>query len=171
MLSGDNGRRRRHLENSVLEDVLLLLMATLAVVVGLRRLRLPMILAFLIVGMFVGPHALGWVTPTETTETLAEFGIVFLLFALGLEFSLPKLIAARATVFGAGGLQVGLTTLIGATAAIAFGLSWQAALAAVAFANLAIAGALFWLCARVSRDLLFSATRRQLRPERLELVK
>lgn len=52
--------------------------------------------------------------------------------------------------------------------AISLGISWQAAVAALAFANLAVAGALFWLCARVSRDLLFSATRRQLRPIRLE---
>jgi uncharacterized membrane protein YqjE len=54
--------------------------------------------------------------------------------------------------------------------AVALGISWQAAVAAVTFANLAVAGTLFWLCARVSRDLLFSATRRQLRPNRLELV-
>jgi len=106
MLSGDNGRGRRPLEYSVLEDVLLLLMATLAVVVGLRRLRLPLILAFLLVGMIVGPHALGWVEATETTHTLAEFGVVFLLFTLGLEFSLPRLIAMRGEVFTVGGLQV-----------------------------------------------------------------
>src|SRR5688572_32251251 len=99
-------RAEAPLENSVLEDVLLLLMATLAVVVGLRRLRLPMILAFLLVGMVVGPHALGWVEATETTETLAEFGVVFLLFALGLEFSLPRLIAMRGGGFWLGGLQV-----------------------------------------------------------------
>jgi uncharacterized membrane protein YqjE len=54
--------------------------------------------------------------------------------------------------------------------AVAHGVSWEAAVAAVAFANLAVAGALFWLCARVSRDLLFSATRRQLQPTRLEVV-
>jgi uncharacterized membrane protein YqjE len=54
--------------------------------------------------------------------------------------------------------------------AIALGFSWQAALAAVAIANLAVAGALFWLCAWVSRNLLFQATRRQLRPNRLTLV-
>ena len=111
------------MENSVLEDVLLLLTATLAVVVGLRRLRLPLILAFLIVGMSVGPHALGWVTPTETTETLAEFGIVFLLFALGLEFSLPRLIATRGEVFTLGGLQVGGTTAVVAAVGWAIGLS------------------------------------------------
>jgi uncharacterized membrane protein YqjE len=54
--------------------------------------------------------------------------------------------------------------------AVALGVSWEAALAALAIANLAVAGALFWLCVRVSRGLLFSATRRQLRPNRLELV-
>lgn len=54
--------------------------------------------------------------------------------------------------------------------AVALGISWEAVIPAVAFANLAVAGALFWLCARVSRGLLFSATRRQLRPDRLELA-
>lgn len=54
--------------------------------------------------------------------------------------------------------------------AVSHGSSWEAALAIVAFANLAVAAALFWLCARVSRRLLFSATRRQLRPNRLEVV-
>lgn len=77
---------------------------------------------------------------------------------------------------GAAGAILVAAAWLGLMAALALwaaeaGISWQAALAAVAFANLAIAGALFWLCARVSRDLLFSATRRQLRPERLELVK
>ena len=91
--------REAKLDNSVLEDVLLLLTATLIVVVGLRRLRLPLVMAFLLVGMVVGPHALGWVAATETTRTLAEFGVVFLLFALGLEFSLPRLLAMRAEVF------------------------------------------------------------------------
>ena len=123
MLAGDNGRRRETLENSVLEDVLLLLVATLAVVVGLRRLRLPLILAFLLVGMVVGPHALGWVQPTETTHTLAEFGVVFLLFTLGLEFSLPRLIAMRGEVFTLGGLQVAGTTAAVAAIAWAGGLA------------------------------------------------
>ena len=111
------------LENSVLEDVLLLLMATLAVVVGLKRLRLPLILAFLLVGMVVGPHALGWVEATETTETLAEFGVVFLLFTLGLEFSLPRLIAMRGEVFTLGGLQVVGTTAAAAAVGWALGLA------------------------------------------------
>lgn len=129
------------LEHSVLADVLLLLMATLAVVVGLRRLRLPLILAFLIVGMVVGPHALGWVEATETTHTLAEFGVVFLLFALGLEFSLPRLIAMRGEVFTLGGLQVAGTTAAVAAAGWAFGLTLPVAIllgGAVAMSSTAI---------------------------------
>jgi K+:H+ antiporter len=141
MLAGDNGGRRRPLDNSVLEDVLLLLMATLAVVVGLRRLRLPLILAFLLVGMVVGPHALGWVEATETTHTLAEFGVVFLLFTLGLEFSLPRLIAMRGEVFTLGGLQVAGTAGTVAALAWAFGLALPVAIllgGAVAMSSTAI---------------------------------
>jgi uncharacterized membrane protein YqjE len=54
--------------------------------------------------------------------------------------------------------------------AVSLGIEWHTALGAVAFANAAAAGLLFWLCARVSRDLAFPATRRELRPARLELV-
>ncbi|HKX98748.1 MAG TPA: cation:proton antiporter, partial [Steroidobacteraceae bacterium] len=121
--------------------MLLLLMATLAVVVGLRRLRLPLILAFLIVGMCVGPHALGWVSATETTETLAEFGVVFLLFTLGLEFSLPRLIAMRGEVFTLGGLQVAGTTAATAAIGWAVGLSLPVAIllgGAIAMSSTAI---------------------------------
>ena len=136
-----HGRQEAPLENSVLEDVLLLLTATLVVVVGLRRLRLPLIMAFLLVGMVVGPHALGWVAATETTRTLAEFGVVFLLFALGLEFSLPRLLAMRGEVFSLGGLQVGATTAAVAALGWFFGLALEVAIllgGAVAMSSTAI---------------------------------
>jgi len=116
-------------------------MATLAVVVGLRRLRLPLILAFLLVGMIVGPHALGWVEATETTHTLAEFGVVFLLFTLGLEFSLPRLIAMRGEVFTVGGLQVSGTAAAVAAIGWALGLGLPIAVllgGAVAMSSTAI---------------------------------
>jgi CPA2 family monovalent cation:H+ antiporter-2 len=108
------------MQGTVLEDVLLLLAATIAVVVGLRRLRMPPIIGFLAVGMAVGPHALGWIATTETTGALAEFGVVFLLFTLGLEFSLPRLIATRGEVFWLGSLQVGATAAAVAAIALAF---------------------------------------------------
>ncbi len=110
------------MESSALEDVLLLLAATLVVVVAVRRLKLPPIIGFLVVGMAVGPFALGWVEITETTTTLAEFGVVFLLFTLGLEFSLPRMIAMRGEVFGLGSLQVGVTTTLVAAGAWSLGV-------------------------------------------------
>ena len=103
---------------SALTQVLLLLAATLLVVATLSRLRLPAVIGFLAVGAMLGPHALGWVADTETTATLAEFGVVFLLFTLGLEFSLPRMIAMRSEVFVLGGLQVGITT------ALCAGIAW-----------------------------------------------
>lgn len=126
---------------TVLEDVLLLLAATLAVVVAVRRLRLPPLIGFLAVGMAVGPHALGWVADTDATRALAEFGIVFLLFTLGLEFSLPRLIATRGEVFGLGSLQVGLTTAAVAAIAHAFDIPLAVAVllgGAVAMSSTAI---------------------------------
>ncbi len=135
------GREAAHLDNSVLDDILLLLAATLVVVVALRRLRLPLIIGFLAVGMAVGPHALGWVAATETTTTLAEFGIVFLLFTLGLEFSLPRMLAMRGEVFRVGGLQVVITTAAVAAIAWAWGLAPEVAVllgGAVAMSSTAI---------------------------------
>jgi CPA2 family monovalent cation:H+ antiporter-2 len=128
-------------ENSVLEDILLLLAATLVVVVSLRRLRLPPIIGFLAVGMAVGPHALGWVAATQTTGALAEFGIVFLLFTLGLEFSLPRLIAMRSEVFLLGSLQVGATAAMVAAIGLVFAVPLAVAVllgGAVAMSSTAI---------------------------------
>ncbi len=98
-------------------------------------------MAFLLVGMIVGPHALGWVAATETTGTLAEFGVVFLLFTLGLEFSLPRLLATRGEVFWLGGLQVVATTAAVAAIAWTFGLALAVAIllgGAVAMSSTAI---------------------------------
>jgi len=126
--------------DSMLADVLVLLAATLLVVASLRRLRLPPVIGFLAVGVALGPHALGWVEDTETTSTLAEFGVVFLLFTLGLEFSLPRMLAMRNEVFALGSAQVGLTAAafggvawwLGAPAAVAVVLGGAVAMSSTA---------------------------------------
>jgi monovalent cation:H+ antiporter-2, CPA2 family len=92
-----------------LQIVLLLLAVAVLTVTLFRRLHLPPILGYLIVGILVGPHGSGLVASTEETRFLAEFGVVFLLFAIGLEFSLPQMIAMKQSVFGLGGSQVALT--------------------------------------------------------------
>ena len=112
-----------------LELVLILLASAVFVVVLFRSLRLPPLLAYLLVGVAVGPFALAWIPDTDEGRHLAEFGVVFLMFSIGLEFSLLKLFQLRRAVFGLGFAQV-LLTLVAVLAAGAFlGASWQAALA------------------------------------------
>ncbi|RJF99692.1 monovalent cation:proton antiporter family protein [Noviherbaspirillum saxi] len=98
---------------SALELTLILLSAAVLGVVAFRMLHLPPMLGYLMVGIVIGPHGWGLASENTTTHTLAEFGVVFLMFSIGLEFSLPKLSSMRRTVFGLGMAQVLLT--IGAT--------------------------------------------------------
>ncbi|MFZ5755394.1 MAG: cation:proton antiporter [Pseudomonadota bacterium] len=88
------------------EQLLLLLGASVVLVVILHRLHLPPLLAFLATGVLAGPGGYALIGAGDQLHALAEFGVVFLLFTLGLEFSLPRLIALRGTVFGIGALQV-----------------------------------------------------------------
>lgn len=122
---------------SALELALLLLAAAVLGVVAFRMMHLPPMLGYLVVGILIGPHGLGIASENATTHTLAELGVVFLMFSIGLEFSLPKLVAMRRTVFGLGMAQVLLTI----AAAMLFGwlfalllpqlldISWRASFA------------------------------------------
>jgi CPA2 family monovalent cation:H+ antiporter-2 len=91
-------------------QILILLAASVCVVAAVRRLALPAILGYLAVGMALGPHALALAADNATTQLLADFGVVFLVFTLGLSFSLPRLVAMRWEVLGVGGAQVLVTT-------------------------------------------------------------
>jgi CPA2 family monovalent cation:H+ antiporter-2 len=91
--------------------ILLLLAASVVAVVACRLLRLPPILGYLVVGAVVGPHAFAWVPDNAAVRDLAEFGIVFLMFSIGLEFSLPQLKTMSGAVFGLGLAQVAITTI------------------------------------------------------------
>lgn len=81
-------------------------------VVLFRLMHLPPILGYLFVGVVIGPHAVGLFSTSESTEHLAEMGIVFLMFTIGLEFSLPKLKNMRRVVFGLGGAQLASTMVL-----------------------------------------------------------
>ncbi|MDD5298269.1 MAG: cation:proton antiporter [Rhodocyclaceae bacterium] len=112
-----------------LELVLLLLAASVAVVVVFRSLNLPPVLGYLLVGAAVGPHALKLLPESAQARQLAEFGIVFLMFSIGLEFSLPKLFSMKRIVFGLGLTQVLASVLLAMGPALLTGVSWQGALA------------------------------------------
>ncbi|HZV54693.1 MAG TPA: cation:proton antiporter [Rhodocyclaceae bacterium] len=110
---------------NTLQLVLLLLGASVLVVTACRVANLPPILGYLMVGVVVGPHALDLLPDAEGASHLAEFGVVFLMFSIGLEFSLPRLYAMKRIVFGLGLAQVILTAAgIGALAVMAAGVPW-----------------------------------------------
>ena len=122
------------------ELVLLYLVAAVAGVVACRSLKLPPMLGYLAVGVLIGPNALALAKDSAGVRYLAEFGVVFLMFVIGLEFNLPKLMSMRTLVFGLGFSQVGLTmaaavagnAALGAAAAYAgraWTLDWHAAAA------------------------------------------
>ena len=107
----------------ILEDIIILLATSVVMVALFRRLQLPPILAYLLVGLIVGPNGMGWISSTEDTRFLAEFGVVFLLFTIGLEFSFPQLIAMRSKVLGLGGAQVFVSSVIFGLVAWLLGVS------------------------------------------------
>ncbi len=112
-----------------LELILLLLGAAVIAVVVCRQFRLPPILGYLMVGLAVGPHALAWVPDSADVRDLAEFGIVFLMFSIGLEFSLPQLKSMRRAVFGLGLAQVTITTAVAMIILHFLGYGWQSGFA------------------------------------------
>jgi monovalent cation:H+ antiporter-2, CPA2 family len=135
-----------------LDLALLYLVAAVLGVVVCRSLKLPPMLGYLVVGVVIGPNALAFAQDSAGIQYLAEFGVVFLMFAIGLEFNLPKLRALRTAVFGIGMAQVLLTiagALLGnalliygfAMLGVAWELGWQGALvlgAAMAMSSTAI---------------------------------
>ena len=105
-----------------LTQALILLAGSVLLVTLARRLALPTSMAYLVLGIVLGPHALGVMSDSGTTRLLAELGVAFLLFTLGLEFSLPRMLAMRREVFGLGSAQViataGVFALVGHLLAI-----------------------------------------------------
>ncbi|PTB82967.1 potassium transporter, partial [Pseudidiomarina aestuarii] len=113
--------------NSGFTDVLLLLAIAVVLVWGFRRVKLPAILAYLTAGIIAGPDVTGWIQDPDEYHFVAELGVVLLLFSLGLEFSLPKMIAMRRLVFGLGLGQVVICTVLFAGLAFLFTDDWAAA--------------------------------------------
>ncbi|SDW32775.1 monovalent cation:proton antiporter family protein [Nitrosomonas oligotropha] len=111
-----------------LQPVLILLAVSVLAVVVFRLLRLPPMLGYLLAGVSIGPYALGWIADSDETRHLAEFGVVFLMFSVGLEFSLPKLITMKRIVFGFGTAQVAICILLVMAIAWMLALDWRTGL-------------------------------------------
>jgi CPA2 family monovalent cation:H+ antiporter-2 len=106
----------------ILSQILILLAGSVAVLTLVRRFSLPPVLGYLVLGMILGPHALGLASDAEAVQLLAEIGVVFLVFTLGLEFSFARMIAMKREVLGIGGLQMLITTAAFGGAAWSFGV-------------------------------------------------
>lgn len=109
----------------LLQPVIILLAIAVIAVVLFRLLRMPPMLGYLLAGVIIGPHALGWIPDNDETRHLAEFGVVFLMFSIGLEFSLPKLKTMKRIVFGFGTSQVVICILLVMAIAWFLQLDWR----------------------------------------------
>lgn len=114
---------------SGLLDILILLSSALILGTLAEGLKQSAIVGYLIAGMLVGPNALGWVGTHEDVSFIAELGVALLLFSIGLEFSLKRLIRLGPITYLGGTAQVVLTTVVGFALSSAFGLDWRPALA------------------------------------------
>src|SRR5512138_2330324 len=109
----------------LLSDVALCLGAALAVVLFFRRLNLPSVAGFLLAGMLIGPSGLGLIGNAHDVEAVSELGIVLLLFAIGLDLSLRRLVRYGRFLLGAGTAQLALTAGAGAVLFAAAGIGWR----------------------------------------------
>ncbi len=107
--------------HTFLTDIVLLLAASIPIVVLLRRVQLPSVAGFVVAGALFGPHALSWIRSVEEVEALAEIGVALLLFTVGLEFSLPRLLLLKRALLVGGFGQVALTLLVVGLGGIALG--------------------------------------------------
>lgn len=104
----------------IVDSVLILLFIAVIITTIFRRLQIPAIVGYILVGIVVGPHAFAFISNSKIVADIAEFGIIFLMFTIGLEFSLPRLLLMKKLVFGYGGSQVLLSILITTLMGIAF---------------------------------------------------
>jgi len=106
------GKKRDRMETALLNEILIIFILSIAVIVLCHRFRIPSIVGFLITGVLAGPHGLGLVGALHEVEILAEIGIVLLLFTIGMEFSLKRLLSIERLVIVGGSCQVLMTVLV-----------------------------------------------------------
>jgi glutathione-regulated potassium-efflux system ancillary protein KefC len=129
-------------EASLLRDAVVYLGAAVVCVPLAKRAGLGSVLGYLIAGCLIGPYGLGWIRDAASTMHFAEFGVVLMLFLIGLELDLKRLTAMRRAVFGGGSLQMATCGAALSLVLLGFGLPWAAALVgglAIAMSSTAIA--------------------------------
>jgi CPA2 family monovalent cation:H+ antiporter-2 len=113
----------------MLNDILIILILSVMGIAVFKLIDVPAVLGYLVVGLLAGENAFGLIHDSHAIEQIAEIGVVFLLFTIGLEVSIPRLISMRKIVFGIGVAQVFVSTLSTVAVGLWLGLSWQVAFA------------------------------------------
>src|SRR5258705_5279144 len=114
-------------EYHVLKDLAIIFAVSLVVILVFHRIKLPALPGFIVAGVVLGPNALGLVADAHQVESLAEVGVILLLFTIGIEFSLSRLREMGRQVVAGGGSQVGLTVVLATLLAMALHLEWRGA--------------------------------------------
>src|SRR5258705_2459079 len=114
-------------EYHVLKDLAIIFAVSLVVILVFHRIKLPALPGFIVAGVLLGPNALGLVSDAHQVESLAEVGVILLLFTIGIEFSLSRLREMGRQVVAGGGSQVGLTVVLATLLAMALHLDWRVA--------------------------------------------
>lgn len=114
-------------ELPLLRDLIILLASSVLIAYASSRLKLPMIVGFILTGTIIGPYSLGLIHDLHAVESLAEIGVVLLLFTVGLEFSLQSLLKMKYLVFGAGSVQVVATTAVVTFIGLLWGVGFNTA--------------------------------------------
>jgi len=112
------------LQIPLLDDIAVIFILAIFVIYVFNKIHIPSIIGFLLTGVIASPYALGLITANHEVESMAEIGIVFLLFSIGMEFSIENLIKIRRTVFLGGTVQVILSVILGAVFSKVFGMSF-----------------------------------------------
>jgi len=115
-------------EYPVLKDLAIIFAVSLLVILVFHRFKLPALPGFIVAGVLLGPNALGLVSDVHQVESLAEVGVILLLFTIGIEFSLSRLREMGRQVVVGGGAQVGLTVVLTCGLAVVLHLPWRVAL-------------------------------------------
>lgn len=115
------------MEIPILKEVVIILGLSVVIILAFQRLKVPSIIGFLLTGILAGPHGLSLIQAREEVEILSEIGVIFLLFVIGIEFSLKSLVAIKRTVFLGGLMQVGGTIGVTALAAHFLDMDWTEA--------------------------------------------
>ena len=115
-------------EYPVLKDLAIIFAVSLLVILVFHRFKLPALPGFIVAGVLLGPNALGLVSDVHQVESLAEVGVILLLFTIGIEFSLSRLREMGRQVVVGGGAQVGLTVVLTCGLAVALRLNWRVSL-------------------------------------------